>query len=108
MICFLFSCTPSKNSQQNLSYLLTGKWEHSNPDEILFPEIEFRNYGEAKFNSRADTILFYEYRIKKSYLFLKDRNNVETNNKILKLTKDTLIFETLVLHNGIQVYVRSQ
>ena len=105
VICFFLSCVPSKKGNQTSSKLLEGKWKHTDPYEIIYPGIEFYNNGEARFSTSADTILYYWYQLKKSDLILRD-GTVDTHNKILKLTKDSLIFETLWWHTGTQTYIR--
>ncbi len=60
----------------------------------------------AIFNSLGDTLYRYRFYTDRNMLVLMDINGKETRDKILKLDRDSLIFETLAGHKEIQRYKR--
>jgi hypothetical protein len=75
-------------------------------NQINYPRIKFNADKLATFDSRIDTVYFFAYSINKASLKLVERDSTISENRILLLTKDSLIFETLREHKSLQVYYR--
>jgi hypothetical protein len=107
---FLLSCGNTPKQKQEKIYVdndILGKWLLV-VNQVNYPSLIFKNDSTAIFNSMGDTIYRYKYHIEKTELILKDINGKETKDKILKLDKDSLIFETLIEHKIIQRYTRKK
>jgi hypothetical protein len=78
-------------------------------DQIDYPVLDFNKSGAAKFWSRSDTIYYFSYQVDDNCLILNDGvNPISDCNKIIKLTKNTLVFENLLEHDKKQHYRRYQ
>src|SRR5580765_3547723 len=105
-IFFMCSCSTSKKNYKPWSKLIEGEWKLVEPsDQVNYPTIEFIK-KDATFNSFADTIFYYSYKLKENDLILNDGINSKRHNKIIQLTQDSLIFETLLKKPTHQVYLR--
>jgi hypothetical protein len=101
----VLSCNTTKIDSAVQQALLIGKWRLINKNQINYPTLEFTN-GGAVFNSFADTIYGFSYKLKRNDLILDDGINLKMHNKIYKLTADSLIFQNLLEHKTVQKYVR--
>ena len=107
LFIFSVSCGASTRVKyHNWNNLIKGEWKLAVLDQVNYPIISFGKNKEATFNSLADTIYYYSYSIRKDELILSDGTNGKKYNKILELTQDSLIFETLLEKNFSQHYVR--
>jgi hypothetical protein len=104
-VILLFSCTSSKINNNDWNSLIEGRWRLTIKYQTNYPTIEFTK-GGAVFNSLADTIYGFSCTLKKSDLILFDGVNPKKHNRIIKLTKDSLIFENLLEYKTPQVYIR--
>ena len=101
----MFSCSTTKKNYQSFPELINGSWKISNTSRSFITGIEFSKTGGIFYNT-GDTLLGYRYKIDEDILTLTDGNNVTTTNKILKLTKDSLIFRSLLWDSTKQSFVR--
>lgn len=99
----LLSCNGQKI--ESTSNNIVGKWQLT-VKQVNYPSLIFNTDSTAIFNSMGDTLYRYKYYINESELFLKDINGKITKDKILKLDKDSLIFETLADNKQVQRYKR--
>lgn len=105
-ILLTLSCTPTKNIQKNiLSKNIIGRWCLT-VNQTNYPSITFREDSLAIFDSRGDTVYRFKYYLSESDLFLVQPTSEVRKNHILSLTKDSLIFETLLEHNTRQSYYK--
>lgn len=104
-MCLLGSCGVSNKSTKNWDRLIEGTWGIKMLTPILYERIEL-NKGGAVIYTTGDTIYMFAFELKKNDLLLRDRYGIETHNKIIKLTKDTLIFATFLEETMPQVYIR--
>ena len=100
------ACSISKNSHKGWNTLIEGKWKLTIRMQVNYPTIKFI-HGGAIFNSLEDTIYGFRCWINKRDLILMVRGQ-ETHTKIIKLTKDSLIFGNLLEHKTPQVYIRRE
>ena len=56
----------------------------------------------------GDTIYRFKYYVDKTELVLKDINEKTIRDKILKMDRDSLIFETLADNKQVQKYYRNK
>ena len=101
----LISCGHRKNIYQSFPQLINGSWKVVNTPVYTITGIEFDETGGTFYNT-GDTLLRYSFVIKKDILTLRDKNNETTPNKIIKLTKDSLIFKTLLWDSTKQSFIR--
>jgi len=106
-ICFVCSCKPSQINYSEWNNLIEGSWKLTEEYQTNYPRITFTK-GGAVFNSLADTIYGFSCTIKSKNLILFDGINPKTHNKIIKLTQDSLIFETLLENLTPQRYIREK
>ena len=109
ILLYIISVSCGVSSQvkyTNWNKLIEGEWKLVELDQVNYPTIEFNKKQGATFNSADDTIYYYSYKLKKDDLILNDGTNADEHAKILKLTRDSLIFETLLLKTYLQRYVR--
>jgi len=107
IVLLISSCSVSKGDQKDWNKLIEGKWRLVPEPELLYPIIEFNKNEDATFYCLADTIFGFRYRLEKDKLWLHGED-ITKWNRILKLTQDSLIFETLLRKTGIQRYVRTK
>ena len=106
-ICFICSCKTSQLNYTDWNKLLEGSWKLTTKYQVNYPRISFTERG-AVFNSLADTIYGFSFEFNKNDLLLRNQYQVEKHNKILKLTQDSLVFETLLENTTPQRYVREK
>ena len=106
-VCFVCSCKTSQVNYTDWNKLIEGSWKLTAKYQVNYPRIIFTEKG-AVFNSLADTIYGFSCTIKKNNLILFDGVKSKTSNKILKLTEDSLVFETLLENPTPQRYVREK
>ena len=102
---FLFSCSETKKTYQTFPPLINGTWKITNTSNFFITGIELKPTGGTFYNT-GDTILRYAFEIKMDSLLLTDVNGVTIPNQITKLTKDSLIFKTLLWDTTQQSFVR--
>ncbi len=105
---FLISCGNSANQQKVNDYSnkdIIGNWVLV-VKQVNYPSLVFNTDSTAIFNSMGDTLYRYKYYVDKTELVLKDINGKVTRDKILKLDRDSLIFETLADNKQVQRYKR--
>jgi len=105
-ILFLLSCSylrisnPTKSDKR-----IVGRWCLTT-NQTNYPSITFRNDSLSIFDSRGDTIYWFKYYVSNSVLWLIQPNGELNGNRIMKLSKDSLIFETLLEHQVKQSYFK--
>lgn len=104
-LILLYSCITSKTNQNDWNKLIEGSWKLTVKYQTNYPTIQFTK-GGVVFNSLVDTIYGFSCTLKRKDLILFDGINPGTHNKIIKLTQDSLIFENLLEHKTLQVYIR--
>jgi hypothetical protein len=106
-IFLLCSCGLTKKSQEILNKNIQGFWNVQKHSNTFYYGLEFDSSG-ANFYTTGDTILRFVYEFKrKNLLTLRDQDGIETSNKIIKLTQDSLIFENLLENKSPQIYIRA-
>ena len=98
------SCITTKHMEYS-SNTIIGRW-CSISNTADYPHLTFRQDGYVIFDCKIDTVFGLKYSIHDNYLQLMPENKPITKNKILKLTQDSLVLETLLEHQGQQVYYR--
>jgi hypothetical protein len=105
LVLFSFSCNTSKNNFRKFS--IEGTW-YLNKKQVDFPSISFKSDNTCIFSSMGDTLYRFKYKIKDEYLILTDINNNISKDKIMKISKDSLVFEKLWTNSSIQIYTRKE
>lgn len=100
IVLVICSCSPSLKEEIDSNKIL-GKWCSKSYDKYL--SLTFKRNGGAVFDSKYDTVYYFSYALDRNYLSL---NGSASRNRILKLTQDSLILETLLEFNTIQAYHR--
>lgn len=111
MILFLIviACSPitKQKDKQVEQIFLEGTW-YLNAEE-LYHKIYFQDSIHIGLDTHIDTIFFYTYKLQGDTLSLyDDYGDLVNHNIILKLSRDSLIFENLLDKVGVQRYVRWQ
>jgi hypothetical protein len=75
-------------------------------NQTNYPTITFRADALATFDSRIDTVYSFKYSIDGKYLNLVQPDTSISRNRILTLSKDSLVFETLLENKTKQTYYR--
>ena len=107
--CILNYANGQANNLSGEYSLLNGKWKlvYESPEKNDY--ISILKFDDAKrwltVGTYADTILGYRYRLKKNILLLVSESNT-TKNKIILLTKDSLVFSNFLRMNTKQVFLR--
>jgi hypothetical protein len=97
------SCSALKNG--GAKNKIIGRW-CSLSTQADYPHLTFRQDGYAFFDCKIDTIFGLKYILDRSQLIFISTDKPTYKSKILKLTEDSLILETLLEHNTKQVYYR--
>jgi hypothetical protein len=101
-LILIYSCSASQSIQQKQ---IAGVWCLTTK-AINYPTILFKIDSLSEFGSRMDTVYTFKYKFSKNNLSLVQRDETVKTFRIEKLTKDTLIFESLLEHKTRQVYYR--
>ena len=91
-ICVIDSCKESKNIHSDSNALIKGSWTLTSQN---IPRVFYFKENELVVETPFDTTFIYGYKVTNTNLSILDSKGVLTKNKILKLTKDTLIFRSL-------------
>ena len=105
---FILSCGNSAKQVKVNDYTnkdIVGKWILA-VKQVNYPSLVFNTDSTAVFTSMGDTIYRFKYYVDKTELVLKDINEKVTRDKILKLDRDSLVFETLADNKQVQRYKR--
>lgn len=109
LLLILFVSCKSAKQLANQRYI-EGNWclvERGKIHEVNYEQIQFNSNHGITLLSRADTIYFYEYRVKKNnLLIIRNVNNDTISSHILKLSSDSLILSSLLEKKIPQVYYR--
>lgn len=100
---FLCSCRVFKNGITKDKIL--GKW-CSLSTQADYQLLTFRQDGYVSFDCKTDTVFGLKYTLNKNQLIITPTNKTIDKIKILKLTQDSLILETLLEYKMKQVYYR--
>jgi hypothetical protein len=103
LLLFLCSCGTSKNGGKKDKVL--GRW-CAFSTQADYPHLSFRQDGYVLFDCKIDTFFSLKYSLSNNKLLLMPTNNPISQSRILKLTQDSLILETLLGHKELQVYYR--
>jgi hypothetical protein len=103
-ILMLLACGSSQKIN-SVSNEIIGTWCLVG-NQINYPTITFKPDKLATFDSKMDTVYSFRYSISKPYLKIIQPDASIIENRILILTKDSLIFETLLENKTQQVYYR--
>ncbi len=103
VLILLISCVYAQKISQAK---LVGTWV-LNKNQINYPIIIFEN-KEAIFKSRGDTIYRFNYSVRGQELILTDINKNVSKAIIVNLSKDTLIFRSLLENKEEQHYLRKR
>lgn len=98
------ACNLFKNSETR-NYTIIGRW-CSKSSTADYPHLTFKQDGYVFFDCKIDTFFALKYTLNKNYLLLTPTDQAIIKDKILKLTNDSLIFETLLDHKIKQEYYR--
>jgi hypothetical protein len=101
---FIIACCPKDHKIFNGQNIYGSWYLHSSL--INYPELTFSVDSIAIFKSRGDTVYRFRFYTKNDTLFLTDFFKKRATAKILTLSQDSLIFETLLENNSIQRYSR--
>lgn len=104
----LFSCSTSKKSSTDNSIVdnkIIGRW-CSKSSMADYPHLTFRQDGYVIFDCKIDTVFGLKYAMDFNYLLVTPTNKPISKSKVLKLTQDSLILETLLELQMKQVYYR--
>lgn len=103
-----YSCITSKKVDMKNSVnndLIIGRW-CSSLNTADYPHLTFRQDGYAIFDCKIDTVFGLKYKIEGSHLLFISATKSIDRNKILELTQDSMILETLLELETKQVYYR--
>lgn len=100
----LVSCGATRKLNRGQD-LIIGTWCLVG-NQVNYPTITFRTDALATFDSRIDTVYSFKYSIDGKYLNLVQPDTSISRNRILTLSKDSLIFETLLENKTKQTYYR--
>src|ERR1700722_4554651 len=98
------SCSTTKQ-MNNSSNGIIGRW-CAVSNTANYPHLTFRQDGYVIFDCKIDTVFGLKYSIHDNYLQLVPEMKPIARNKILKLSKDSLVLETLLEYKAQQVYYR--
>ena len=101
----LFGSCGTLQKIENGNSTIVGKWCLGS-NEINYPTVTFGTNSMAVFSSRMDTVYTFRYYVQSNKLNLVQPTREINKDRILKLTKDSLVFETLLEHKTKQVYYR--
>jgi len=73
---------------------IAGTWKQEG-EQVNYTELEFAFNGDALFKSRGDTVFRFRYELTMDSLVLVDHNGTRTSHRIVELTKDSLILQSL-------------
>jgi hypothetical protein len=104
IICSSYSCA-TYNRAHKWNTLIEGKWQVTTKHQSEYPTIQFSR-GGALFKDSKDSISVFACKMKNNNLILKGAHKTYKHNIILTLTKDSLIFHTLLENTTLQVYLR--
>lgn len=105
LILSIISCSTTKNS---FNINVVEKTWHLNKKQVNFPTVIFYSNNTCIFSSMGNTLYRFNYKIKNNYLILEDLNKNISKDKILKVSKDSLIFESLWTNKEKQIYVKNK
>jgi hypothetical protein len=101
-----FSCfNAKKNTSVEDDKRIIGRW-CSLSNTADYPHLTFKNDGLVIFDCKIDTFFSLKYSIANQFLQLTSTDKSIAKNKILKFTRDSLIFETLLKVEQKQTYYR--
>lgn len=87
--------------------LIIGTWKRAEWD--LYHTLYFQDSIHIGLDTHIDTIFFLEYEIKKNELLLYDKNQqLIKSQKILKLSSDSLVLESLLDKPQRMAYARKE
>src|SRR5262245_59219974 len=105
ILTFIYSCmSPRQNKQEIRPSELSGTYCLVSK-QVNYPSISFKKDSIAIFTSLGDTIYYFKFYVNYDKLFLINKDKL-IENRILKLSNDSLIFENLVDDNTKQIYYR--
>lgn len=105
IIAVLLSCNTTKKIEGR-SDTIIGRWCLLNPNQLNYPTLTFGMDSIAIFSSKMDTVYSFKYFVEGNYLNLVQPSTKVNRDRILKLTSDSLILETLLEHKIKQVYYK--
>lgn len=103
-----YSCIASKKgpTENNITdNKILGRW-CSTSNTADYPHLTFEKDGYVIFDCKIDTVFGLKYSLDNNYLLVTPTDKPINRNKILKLTQDSLILETLLELQTKQVYYR--
>jgi len=104
LMLILYSCSINKRLSYTNSDII-GRWALTK-ESINYPTLDFQKDSTVTLYSRGDTVYSYNYYLNKTELVLNYMNRTVYKDRILRLDKDSLIFETLAQNKSIQKYKR--
>lgn len=102
----LFSCVSMDKKNYRYENLI-GTWILTKK-QVNYPELTFNNDKTCIFTSMGDTIYRFKYDLKRDELILEDMEGTIKKNRILKLTKEELVFESLWENKTKQDYIKKR
>lgn len=105
----LLSCSnPSKNNTISEKYIY-GEWNlESGEKQVNYPCIIFHNDSSVELFSRADTVYYFTFFIRKDTLYTSDIYGKQYKNKIIELKKNTLVLKNIIDIYQKQKYTRAK
>jgi len=103
-------CSKADNSShkiENIDKKIIGIWDTIDEDAISCVQLDFES-EEVTFFNRSDTIYTFQYTFSGNTLILEKYGNKIFETKILKLTKDSLVFESLLKGKKKRTYLRKK
>ena len=102
VILIIFSCVSTKETGKE--NMLLGNWCLESVKQLNYPIITFKADSIAIFSSKMDTVYSFKYYQKDDFLNIVQSNNDIIKAKINFISKDSLVFETLLENNFKQIY----
>jgi len=102
VVVFMQSCTVNKDLHKSF----VGKWCLNDKTQLNYPVINFGTDSIAVFSSKMDTVYSFKYYKKENYLHLVQPTGNVIKEKILYLSKDSLVFKSLMENKAPQKYTK--
>ena len=95
---FIQSCSVNKS--------IVGEWCLDDNTQLNYPVIKFGVDSIAVFSSKMDTVYSFKYYKKGDYLHLVQPTGNIAKEKILYISKDSLVFKSLIENKTPQRYIK--
>ena len=100
----LLGCATTEQHKETNS--IQGSWVLQDQDAINYPQIIFNKDSTAIFKSKGDTIYRFTYFLQGANLILQDNTGNQEIYEILRLSRDSLVFNSLRENRSHQIYIK--